>query len=302
VPQAFGTLLGGPLAAAAVVAVERPARRGEADELMIRWNELPPDSRVRLFVPDVGMRLAVAAGAARLGAPILTALDDDTVLCRVGGVNWVPIPGPRVLNIPGLFSIELPPSVKRGQRFNISVHQVSGFPRRIIGAFQIAVVVSDAASILPLESRKLAVLRHIGQAIPAGNRWRPVWQRLLGELGDHVRGLGGDPDRIPPSPHGDGGPEPPPDQREGPVVIGKICRVLYDCFGEFEGFVLASCQRDVPVRTCARGICQRRLNFPEKCRAKNPWLAGSVISRRVDRGSCFSVVGRGGVAAARLVW
>ena len=253
VPRAFGILHGNPQPMVAMAA-DQPIRRVETDELMIRWNDLPADSRVRLFVPNVGMRLAVASGAARLGPPMLSALDDDTVLCRVGGVNWVPIPGPRALNIPGLLSIELPPTVKHGQRFNVSVHQVSGFPRRIIGAFQIAVVVSDVATILPLESRKLAVLRHIGQAIPANNRWHPVWLRLLGELGDHVRGLGGDPDSIQPSPHGDGGFEPSPDKHDGQVVTGKVRCVLYDCFGEFEGFVLTSCEHEVRVKTCARGI------------------------------------------------
>jgi hypothetical protein len=174
---------------------------------MIRWHDLPRESRVTLYMPTVDARQIVAVAATRNGPPILKAPDGETILCRVGDVSYVPIPGPRTVNIPGLISIELPPTVKKGQMFTVTVHQVSGWPRRILGTFQITVPVRTAAEILPREIRRLSVLRYIGQSIPTRNRWYKIWQRLLGQVGDRVRGLGGDPDKVYPSATGEGRPD-----------------------------------------------------------------------------------------------
>ncbi len=233
-------------------------RRVEADELMIRWHNLPRDSRVFLYMPDVDTRQIVAAAAARNGPPILKARDDDTILCRVGDVSYVPVPGPRALNIPGLISIELPPTVTRGQMFTVTVHQVAGWPRKIIGTFQITIPVHTAAEILPRETRRLSVLRHIGQSIPVGNRWYKIWQRLLGQVGDRVRDLGGDPDEVHPSPTGEGRPgdeaPPKPEEEKFDVTTGEISRIQYDCLGHFEGFVLKTCVDEHQFEACERGI------------------------------------------------
>jgi hypothetical protein len=247
-----------PAAAAAMLAMAVPPRRPrpEADELMIRWNNLPRDSRVTLYMPDVDTRLVVATAAARNGPPVLKARDGDTLICRVGDVSYVPVPGPRASNIPGLMSIELPPTVTNGQLFTVSVHQVSGWPRRIIGSFQITIPVHTAAEILPRETRRLSVLRYIGLTIPAGHRWDQIWQRCVGQVGDRVRGLGGDPDAVHPSPSGEGRPDIPPKPMDEKfdVVTGKVSRILYDCFGRVEGFVLRTCAGEHAFKTCERGI------------------------------------------------
>lgn len=256
-----------PALAAAVPAAAVKRSRREADELMIRWNNLPRDSRVSLYMPNVDARQVVAAAASRNGPPVLAAREADTIICRVGDVTYVPVPGPRVQNIPGLISIELPPTVTTGQTFTVSIHQVSGWPRKVIGAFQITIPVTTASRILPRETRRLAVLRHIGLAIPAGNRWRKIWDRLLDQVGDRVRGLGGDPGAVRPSPSGgEGGPDerpkddacpggPKPQQEDGrDVTTGRVSRILYDCFGAFEGFVLETCTGSQTFRSCERGL------------------------------------------------
>ena len=43
---------------------------------------------------------------------------------------------------------------------------------------------------------------------PSGNRWYPVFAGTVGQVGDRVRALGGDPDVIKPSPEGEGPGEP----------------------------------------------------------------------------------------------
>lgn len=147
-----------------LAATTRP--RIENDELMIRWHDLPRDSRVSVYVPDIAVKQVVAAAAFRNGPPVppvLTAREDNSLICKVGDITYIPIPGPRALNIPGLLSVELPPTVVKGQKFTVTAHQVSGYPRRIIGSFQITIPVRTAAEILPREIRKLSVLRHIGE-------------------------------------------------------------------------------------------------------------------------------------------
>jgi hypothetical protein len=208
---------------------------------------------VSVYVPDVNVKQVVAAAAFRNGPPVLTAREDNSLICRVGDVTYIPIPGPRALNIPGLLSIELPPTVVRGQKFTVTAHQVSGYPRRIIGSFQITIPVRTATEILPGEIRKLSVLRHIGESIPATNRWHPVWTRYLGEIADRVTGLGGNPDEVFPSPTGEGHPIPP-DTHDQRVLTGKVVRLLYDCFGDFEGFVLETCKGEHTFRACGKGI------------------------------------------------
>lgn len=245
------------LAVTAAVAVPPKRPRLEADELMIRWNNLPRNSRVALYMPDVNTKQIVAAAASRNGPVILKADDDNSILCRVGDVSYVPVPGPRALNIPGLISIELPPTVTAGQIFTVTIHQVSGFPRKIIGSFQITIPVHHAAEILPRETRRLSVLRYIGQTIPTRNRWYLIWQRLLDQITDRVRDLGGDPDKVEPSPSGGEGPRdqfPPKAGDELDTVTGDISRILYDCFGHFEGFVLKTCSGEHTFRACERGV------------------------------------------------
>ncbi len=184
---------------------------------------------------------------------VLTAREDNSMVCKVGDVTYIPIPGPRALNIPGLLSIELPPTVVKGQKFTITIHQISGYPRRIIGSFQLTIPVHTAVDILPMEVRKLSVLRHIGESIPTTNRWHHVWTRYLGEISDRVKGLGGNPDDIFPSPTGEGRPIPP-DTTDRNFLTGRVIRILYDCFGSFEGFVLRTCEGEHIFRACGKGI------------------------------------------------
>jgi hypothetical protein len=44
------------------------------------------------------------------------------------------------------------------------------------------------------------VIRHIAQAIPPEEDWYPIFLRYTDYLEGRVRGLGGDPDTVPPSP------------------------------------------------------------------------------------------------------
>ena len=45
-------------------------------------------------------------------------------------------------------------------------------------------------------------MRYIQQAIPATSRWHSIFVRYLDQIAQRVRGFGGDPDTVQPSPDG----------------------------------------------------------------------------------------------------
>lgn len=276
-PPAFGFGDNPKLAAVAGAANQRL----RPDELLIRWNNLPADSRVSIYAPDIDVNLVAAVAGVQTGVAKLRARESE-LLCAVGGATYVPIPGGRQTEIPALITIEMPPTVTAGERYTLTVHQISGgFLRRIIGTFQITILVRMPAQILPAASRRLAVFKHIGLSIPAGNRWRPIWNRLLKQQEDNVRGLGGNPDAIPPSPHGYDGPDRPGGQPPQPCpgddkhradLTGRVGRLFYDCYGQLEGLELHMCGRNVALAACGRGIERVLLQACRHDLLVNIWL------------------------------
>jgi hypothetical protein len=130
-----------------------------------------------------------------------------------------------------------------------AVTQPPGFNwRQVVGAFNVRIPVTNAKVMLPIEEDTLAILRWRLETKPAPYRWRPVWERYIGLVVERVKGLGGDPNQIPPSlggfpgkGGGHGRPEPHPGHGEGrdrDTATGKIVGVCYDRFGDFEGFDL----------------------------------------------------------------
>jgi hypothetical protein len=121
--------------------------------------------------------------------------------------------------------------------------------RHTLGAFQIQIPVRTKQVILEPEERTYSVLKYIEQTIPHENRWYPVFEKYVGVIGDRVKAMGGDPTRIRPSPDGSGvHPEPTPVGGHKPHpthhgelrlrFTGKVDGIIYDRFGDFEGFVL----------------------------------------------------------------
>ena len=169
----------------------------------------------------------------------------------------------------GLLSIDPPATVQTGQVFKIFVRQVTnafGTPppeppkiaspihraaaagpariewRRVLGAFQLTIPVKTKGELLASEERELSVLRWIAESIPKHNRWYPVFRRYLERIGGRVVVFGGDPTKVPPSPTGEWKRRHRP--HEGPVhegrraFTGKIAGLIFDRFGDFEGFLL----------------------------------------------------------------
>jgi hypothetical protein len=134
--------------------------------------------------------------------------------------------------------------------------------RQAYGAFNVRIPVTDKAQMLPREQDTLAILKwRLKESNPL-YRWRPIWERMIELTSARVKGLGGDPEQVPPSLGGypPGHPGEPgrhpghhPGHHPGPhhgepgqehrrdheqASIGKVEGVVYDRFGDFSGFRL----------------------------------------------------------------
>jgi hypothetical protein len=120
--------------------------------------------------------------------------------------------------------------------------------RHVAGAFQFIITVKTKEAILLNQERLLATLRWILLGMPKQKRWFPVLQRYITYVAGVVGGSGGRPNHIQPSPTGwvPGMPKPlpappphhPPHGGAVEEFTGKIQGLIYDRFGDFEGFVV----------------------------------------------------------------
>jgi hypothetical protein len=124
--------------------------------------------------------------------------------------------------------------------------------RYVVGSFKVQIPVTTGPKMLPLEENTLAIMKWRLQHILPSNRWYLVLQRYISYISDRVAGLGGNPNAIPPSLSG--APITVIGEKEKGSYTGKVCEVIYDCFGDFEGFVLESCCGRHSFKLCEKGI------------------------------------------------
>lgn len=131
--------------------------------------------------------------------------------------------------------------------------------RYVVGTFAVRIPVTTPDVMLPAEENTLAIMKWRRSQMAPSNRWIPVLNRFIQLIEGRVSGLGGDPGSVKPSPWGSYGPPPEPREDHGHrrhhEATGKINGVVYDRFGDFEGFCLLteqghercyrSCEADV---------------------------------------------------------
>jgi hypothetical protein len=139
--------------------------------------------------------------------------------------------------------------------------------RYAVGSFEVKIPVTSGDKILPSEENTLAIMKwRLQQTLPS-NRWYPVLQRYITYCSDRVAGLGGDPNSIPPSVTG--APIKVIGGKHTTSYSGKICEIIYDCFGDFEGFILDCCcsegrlfkSREKTLGKLALRACRDRLSL-----------------------------------------
>ncbi len=161
--------------------------------------------------------------------------------------------------------------------------------RRAMGAFQFDLVISTKEQLLLSEERLLAVLRWIELKMAPTRSWRPVLLRYIDQIAGRVRGFGGDPNTIAPSPTGDVGPARPgkPEDEDRVMFTGKVAGLMFDRFGDFEGFVL-DCEhgdreffsREPEMRTLADRAWIDRLRITVVAEKDRPRRPISIIVRQ----------------------
>ena len=264
---------------------------GQFDELVVRWRNLPRDTQASIFCPDWDAdEILTVANSLRPGPQKLSKLDANTIACAVGDIAYIPVPA-RSDPMPALLTLKLPLTVTDGEQFLIDVQQhsgpifqrtvreggddIEGIPgtlkqvnfsaRKVLGAFRLRVAVKIGEPLIGKLVRNLAALRYIFQAIPVSDSWHPVFVRYIGQLSDQIKDLGVDPDQVPATADDPGIPGRPAEDRE--CVTGKVVEVIFDCFGDFDGFVLETCEckrhrfdtrergiGELVLRACAEGL------------------------------------------------
>ena len=99
---------------------------GRPDELMILWGDVPPGSTAQIYWPGVASAEVIKLASWMYGVHPLTAADANTIEIKtIKGATLVPIPQGTDANFAGLFTIDLPQTMKTGQEFNIVVRRIS---------------------------------------------------------------------------------------------------------------------------------------------------------------------------------
>ena len=131
------------------------------------------------------------------------------------------------------------PTESEGNVVAVTVQQPAFF-RQVVGSFIVRIPVSTGEAMLIPEQMTLAVMKWRMAHLSPGSRWHPVLDRYIKYCAARLEGIGGDPSAVPASL--DWHPElRPPHRDDDDAVCGKVVEVLFDCHGEFEGFVLDEC-------------------------------------------------------------
>lgn len=95
-----------------------------ADELMIRWGATPAGTLATLYLPSVSGAEIIRQADRLYSRHSLTLADPHSVRMRVTGeVTYVPVPAGAAGDLAGLLTVDLPPTVRKGQTFRVIVRQ-----------------------------------------------------------------------------------------------------------------------------------------------------------------------------------
>lgn len=280
IPQAFDTRPSLPFKDAGGKIITRP------DELMIDWGNVPVGSDAYIYWPHVNASEVIKLASQLYYTNVLSVADSNTIHCKsVNGVTYIPIPSAAGKTFAGLFTVDLPIGVIAGQEYNILVRRLSSkivtdknrfeeestYGRKtnlryITGSFNVKIPVTTEANMLPYDENTLAILKWRLENMSPLYRWHPVLKKLITYMSGRIDGSGGNSHSIKPSqwgtlhlrPHG-----------EYKIFTGKISEVIYNCFGEFEGFVLCTCcsdkhhflSKEKEIGELALKACKERLNI-----------------------------------------
>jgi hypothetical protein len=127
--------------------------------------------------------------------------------------------------------------------------------RYVVGTFQVKIPVTTKEVMLFPEENALAIMKWRLQQMATSDRWYPVLLRYITYIAARVDGLGGNSSEVIPSVQG----VPVKTNAfnsEHCQHTGKVCQVIFDCFGDFEGFVLSDCSDKHLFKCKEKGIAE----------------------------------------------
>jgi hypothetical protein len=132
------------------------------DELLLDWRSSVPDgTEVRVFIPTWSADAVVELGDCFYPRHEIRAVDARTVSVPGGGLRYLPIPASSQRQT-GVITAHFPLGVKKGQRFDLSVRQVTTRSRQVDIDQPKATVVSlgEAAKLIQGASTTTPHLKH----------------------------------------------------------------------------------------------------------------------------------------------
>ncbi|MEP6715675.1 MAG: kelch repeat-containing protein, partial [Terriglobia bacterium] len=280
---------------------------GKPDELMIEWGRIPHGTTAMIYLPQTSAGKILFWADKMYTTHRLTKVDGSTIRCQTGDVTYIPVPQGARAAFVGLMTIELPAGIHKGEEFSVTVRQItsvvigrkpineqkrarviktnaaqsfSSLPpdrrflawRRTDGIFRITIPVSTKQALLAGEEKYLSIMRWILKGTPVQSRWYPVLTRYIEQLGWRVDGMGGDSGLVIAT--GDGnwqGTKPGGGGHPKHVIeiAGKVAGLIYDGFGDFEGFELKA------AGCVMHRVCSKEKRIEEIVR--RAWLDRSVL-------------------------
>jgi hypothetical protein len=314
IPQAFDTRSSLPFLDAAGAVVSLP------DELMIDWGNTPVGAKAQIYWPDVPAAEVLKLAARLYGTHRLTALDSNTIVCEaVRGVTYIPIPSAPEKTFAGLFTVDLPLGVRKGQEFNVVVRRISTRQvtdpviaksarsanaahgaarvwRYVTGAFQVRIPVMADEILLGAEENTLAIMKWRLENMTPLNRWRPVLQRYLTYVAARVDGFGGNSQQVPPSPSGAPGKSIQPHCGKWAGTVAILLAALVAAIGTLTGPVLTLVTSILaPLLLIASFVWIVKCH-PKPCRLLRKFIAGAGSGAAV-----LAILALMGIAAPQLV-
>ncbi|HXC44053.1 MAG TPA: hypothetical protein VNY51_11105 [Candidatus Dormibacteraeota bacterium] len=285
------------------------------DEMMIDWGKTPVGSVVNIYWPGVSAPAVLQLAKQLYPAQTLTAADPNTIQCRVvSPVTYIPIPPGAGGSFAGLFTVELPSTVRYGNEFDILVRRITTkqlvqttLPnnppppqvadavkedrllwRYITGSFLARISVEQENKILPTDENLLAIMKWRLGLIDPSNRWYLVLLRYISYLSDRINGMGGNASQIPASTNGYQPCLLLPKHAEERCYTGKVIGIRYDRFGDFEGFTILSEKghenwfrgREHEVEELVRQAWIERTLISVFVESHNPDWPASIVLRR----------------------
>ena len=168
--------------------------------------------------------------------------------------------------------------------------------RYVTGTFQVKIPVNTDEKLLHAEENTLAIFKWRLEHFTPGSRWRPVLERYIEYLSKRVDGFGGSAVAIKPSltgfhPEGEGGEEGEGGFEKLLGTIGKVSGLIYDHFGDFEGFWLELedgrerryLSSEHQIENLVRRAWMERILIAVQAEPHQPHRPRSVIYRRASR-------------------